>query len=77
MGPREAEATGQGVAPFFLPATFLPGLTGPPWDASGYNFLNQPLWSFNGTNLNLGFDGTTGKLNTPNFEAVTDNQGAT
>ena len=22
---------------------------------NGYNFLNHPLWSFNGGNLNLGF----------------------
>jgi len=41
----------------------------------GYNFLNHPLWSFNGNNLNLGFDGTTGKLNTPNFGTVTQKQG--
>ena len=25
---------------------------------NGYNFLNHPLWSFNGNNLSLGFDGT-------------------
>ena len=24
---------------------------------NGYNFLNHPLWWFNGGNLNLGFDG--------------------
>jgi hypothetical protein len=42
---------------------------------NGYNFLNHPLWSFNGSNLTLGFDGTTGKLNTPNFGTVTDKQG--
>ena len=41
----------------------------------GYNFLNHPLWSFNGNNLSLGFDGTTGKLNTPNFGTVTQKQG--
>ncbi|HUK18593.1 MAG TPA: carboxypeptidase-like regulatory domain-containing protein [Bryobacteraceae bacterium] len=41
----------------------------------GYNFLNHPLWSFNGNNLSLGFDGTTGKLNTPNFGTVTTKQG--
>jgi hypothetical protein len=41
----------------------------------GYNFLNHPLWSFNGSHLNLGFDGTTGKLNTPDFGTVTDKQG--
>jgi hypothetical protein len=42
---------------------------------NGYNFLNHPLWSFNGTNLNLGFDGSTGQLNTPNFGTVTEKQG--
>ena len=42
---------------------------------NGYNFLNHPLWSFNGSNLNLGFDPNTGKLNTPNFGTVTDKQG--
>ena len=26
---------------------------------NGYNFLNHPLWSFNGSNLNLGFDANT------------------
>jgi hypothetical protein len=42
---------------------------------NAYNFLNHPLWSFNGNNLNLGFDSTTGKVNTPNFGTVTDKQG--
>jgi hypothetical protein len=42
---------------------------------NGYNYLNHPLWSFNGTNLTLGFDGTTGKLNTPSFGTVTEKQG--
>jgi len=42
---------------------------------NAYNFLNHPLWSFNGGNLNLGFDGTTGKVNTPNFGTVTEKQG--
>jgi hypothetical protein len=42
---------------------------------NGSNFLNHPLWSFNGSNLNLGFDGTTGKLNTPLFGTVTEKQG--
>jgi len=42
---------------------------------NAYNFLNHPLWSFNGNNLNLGFDGTTGKVNTPTFGTVTDKQG--
>jgi carboxypeptidase family protein len=41
----------------------------------GYNFLNHPLWSFNGNNLTLGFDANTGKLNTPNFGTVTQKQG--
>jgi hypothetical protein len=43
--------------------------------ADGYNFLNHPLWSFNGNNLSLGFDGATGRLNTPNFGTVTQKQG--
>ena len=34
---------------------------------NAYNFLNHPLWSFNGSNLNLGFTGATGVLNTPQF----------
>lgn len=42
---------------------------------NAYNFLNHPLWSFNGSNLNLGFDPTTGKVNTPNFGTVTEKQG--
>lgn len=42
---------------------------------NAYNFLNHPLWSFNGTNLNLGFDGNTGKVNTPLFGTVTQKQG--
>jgi hypothetical protein len=41
----------------------------------GYNFINHPLWSFNGNNLTLGYDGSTGKLNTPNFGYVTQKQG--
>ena len=43
--------------------------------ANGYNFLNHPLWSFNNTNLNLGFSGTTGLINTPLFGTVTTKQG--
>jgi hypothetical protein len=43
--------------------------------ANFYNFLNHPLWSFNGSNLNLGFDKNTGLLNTPNFGITTDKQG--
>jgi hypothetical protein len=42
---------------------------------NAYNFLNHPLWSFNGTNLTLGFDGTSGKVNTPDFGTVTEKQG--
>ena len=42
---------------------------------NGTNFLNHPLWSFNGSNLNLGFDSATGKLNTPLFGTVTQKQG--
>jgi hypothetical protein len=42
----------------------------------GYNFLNHPLWSFNGNNLTLGFDPNTGKMNTPNFGTVTQKQGS-
>jgi hypothetical protein len=43
--------------------------------AEAFNFLNHPLWSFNGNNLNLGFDGSTGKVNTPTFGTVTQKQG--
>ena len=42
---------------------------------NGYNFLNHPLWSFNGSNLGLGFDSGTGKVNTPLFGYVTNKQG--
>jgi hypothetical protein len=42
---------------------------------NAYNFLNHPLWSFNGNNLGLNFDGTTGKLSNPNFGTVTQKQG--
>jgi hypothetical protein len=42
---------------------------------NAYNFLNHPLWSFNGNNLNLGFDGTSGALNTPKFGIVDTKQG--
>ena len=42
---------------------------------NGTNFLNHPLWSFNGANLGLGFDGTSGKVNTPLFGTVTEKQG--
>jgi hypothetical protein len=44
--------------------------------ANGYNFLNHPLWSFNGnTNLTLGYNGTSGLLNAPTFGYVTQKQG--
>ncbi len=39
------------------------------------NFLNHPLWSFQGSNLNLGFNNTTGLLNTPLFGIVTTKLG--
>jgi hypothetical protein len=42
---------------------------------NAYNFLNHPLWSFNGQNLSLGFDGTAGQVNTPLFGTVTEKQG--
>jgi hypothetical protein len=42
---------------------------------NGTNFLNRPLWSFNGSNLGLGFDSGTGKVNTPLFGTVTQKQG--
>jgi hypothetical protein len=41
----------------------------------GYNWLNHPLWSFNGGNLGLSFDGTTRQMNNPLFGTVTDKQG--
>jgi hypothetical protein len=41
-----------------------------------YNFLNAPLWSFyNNGNLSLGFNGTTGAVNTPLFGTATTKQG--
>jgi len=44
-----------------------------------FNFLNHPLWSFNGTNLTLGFSQATPggplTLNTPLFGTVTEKQG--
>ena len=42
---------------------------------NGYNFLNHPLWSFNGSNLGLGFDPNTLKVNTPEFGTTTEKQG--
>jgi len=41
----------------------------------GFNFLNHPLWSFNGANLALGFDPATYAVNTPGFGTVTQKQG--
>ncbi len=43
-----------------------------------FNFLNHPLYSFNGTNLTLGFTESssgTFSVNTPNFGTVTEKQG--
>jgi hypothetical protein len=42
---------------------------------NAYNFLNHPLWSFNGSNLSLGFNSATGAVNTPLFGTVTEKQG--
>ena len=48
---------------------------------NAYNFLNHPLWSFNGNNLSLGFDPNTGKVNSymvngvSQFGTVTEKQG--
>jgi hypothetical protein len=43
---------------------------------TGFNFLNHPLWSFpGGSNLTLGFSGTTGQINTPLFGYTTQKQG--
>ncbi|MGH9440467.1 MAG: carboxypeptidase regulatory-like domain-containing protein, partial [Terriglobia bacterium] len=42
---------------------------------NGYNFMNSPLWSFNGSNLGLAFDPSTGKVNSPLFGTTTTKQG--
>jgi Carboxypeptidase regulatory-like domain len=42
---------------------------------NAYNFLNHPLNSFNGSNLTLGFDPNSLKVNTPLFGSVTEKQG--
>ncbi len=42
---------------------------------TGYNWLNHPLYSFNGSNLNLSFDANTLKPNNQNFGITTDKQG--
>jgi hypothetical protein len=41
---------------------------------NAYNFLNHPLWSFNGANLALGFN-PNGTLSTPEFGSVDTKQG--
>jgi len=41
----------------------------------GYNFLNHPLWSFNGGNLGLSFSPTTLQQNDPVFGITTFKQG--
>jgi len=41
----------------------------------GFNFLNHPLWSFNGQNLGLSFDPATGQPNNPLFGTTTQKQG--
>lgn len=41
----------------------------------GYNWLNHPLWSFNGANLGLSFDPTTLQQNDPVFGTTTTKQG--
>jgi hypothetical protein len=44
--------------------------------ANAYNFLNHPLKSFPaGANLTLGFNGTTGLINTPLFGVASQKQG--
>jgi len=40
-----------------------------------YNWMNHPLWSFNGNNLGLSFDKTTLQPNNPDFGYVTQKQG--
>ena len=43
---------------------------------NAFNFLNHPLWSFPASaNLTMGFNGTTGALNTPLFGYTTTKQG--
>jgi hypothetical protein len=49
---------------------------------NAYNFLNHPLWSFNGNNLSLGFNPATGAVNSYEnaagqslFGTVTEKQG--
>jgi hypothetical protein len=40
-----------------------------------YNWMNHPLWSFNGGNLNLSFDKNTLQQNNSNFGNTTEKQG--
>jgi Carboxypeptidase regulatory-like domain len=42
---------------------------------NGYNWLNHPLWSFNGNNLNLSFDKTSLQQNNSTFGMTTSKQG--
>lgn len=42
---------------------------------NGYNWLNHPLWSFNGNNLNLSFDPNTLKQNNSTFGTTVNKQG--
>ena len=42
---------------------------------NGYNWLNHPLWSFNGSNLNLSFDPNTLKQNNSTFGITQNTQG--
>jgi hypothetical protein len=42
---------------------------------NGYNWLNHPLWSFNGNNLNLSFDKNTLAQNNSTFGMTTNKQG--
>ena len=42
---------------------------------NGYNWLNHPLWSFNGNNLNLSFDPNTLKPNNSTFGITENKQG--
>ena len=42
---------------------------------SGYNWLNHPLWSFNGSNLNLSFDKNTLQQNNSTFGITENKQG--
>lgn len=44
---------------------------------NAYNFLNHPLYSFNGgsNNLKLVFDPATGRMSNPNFGIATEKQG--